>query len=90
MKNNKVSWWVLSVGDPRNFHNRFFVKNYYLNLSISGGQERIDLVGKRPKSEQYEITSEFKTSNNYSIKCINERLGSLLPGSEDWGSWRKL
>ena len=33
-KFNKVSWWALLVGDPRNFHNSFFVKNYYLNLSL--------------------------------------------------------
>ena len=33
------------------------------NLSFSGGQERINLVSKEPKIEQWEITSEFKTSN---------------------------
>ena len=33
MKFNKVSWWNLWIGDPRNFHNSFFVKNYYLNLN---------------------------------------------------------
>ena len=31
-KFSKVSWWALWIGDPRNFHNSFFVKNYYLNL----------------------------------------------------------
>ena len=30
----KVSWWTLYVGDPRNFRNSFFVKNYYLNLNF--------------------------------------------------------
>ena len=33
-KFNKVSWWVLWIGDPINFHNSFFVKNYYLNLNF--------------------------------------------------------
>ena len=28
----KVSSWALCAGDPRNIHNSFFVKNYYLNL----------------------------------------------------------
>ena len=31
---NKVSWWALWIGDPRNFHNVFFVKNFYLNLNF--------------------------------------------------------
>ena len=59
-------------------------------LFISGGQERSDLVRKQPKIEQCEITSEFKTSNNYSIRCITERLRNLLAGLEDWGPWSKL
>ena len=25
---------VLGVGDPRNFHNSFFVENFYLNLNF--------------------------------------------------------
>ena len=29
----KVSWWNLWIRDTRNFHNSFFVKNYYLNLN---------------------------------------------------------
>ena len=33
-KLNKVSWWALWVGDPRNFHSSFFIKNYYLNLNF--------------------------------------------------------
>ena len=53
-------------------------------MSISGGQEKIDLMAKQSKTEKWEITSEFRTSNNYSIRCISERLGSLLPGPEDW------
>ena len=31
-KFSKVSWWALWIGDPINFHNSFFVNNYYLNL----------------------------------------------------------
>ena len=27
-KFNKVSWWALWAGDPRNFHNSFLIKNY--------------------------------------------------------------
>ena len=53
-------------------------------MSISGGQEKIDLMAKQSKTEKWEITSELRTSNNYSIRCISERLGSLLPGPEDW------
>ena len=30
------------------------------SFPISGGQEGINLVGKQPKTEQWEITSEFK------------------------------
>ena len=30
----KVSWCTIWVGDTRNFHNSFFVKNYYLKLSF--------------------------------------------------------
>ena len=37
-------------------------------------------MSKQPKTEQWEITSEFKTSNNYIIR----RLGSLLLVAEDW------
>ena len=33
-KFNKISCWTLWIGDPRNFHNSFFVKNYYLNLNF--------------------------------------------------------
>ena len=33
-KFNKVSCWTLWIGDPRNFHNSFFVKNYYFNLNF--------------------------------------------------------
>ena len=52
---------------------------------------RIDLARKQPKTEECEITSKFKTSNNSSFRCINERFGGgLLPGSEDWGPWSKL
>ena len=29
---NKVICWAVWIGDPRNFHNSFFVKNYYLKL----------------------------------------------------------
>ena len=58
-------------------------------MSISGNQERIDLVGKQPKTQQREITSEFKNSNNYSTRYIKKRLGSLLPGSEDWEGMAK-
>ena len=32
-KFNKVSWWALWVGDPRNFQSNFFVKNYYFQLN---------------------------------------------------------
>ena len=32
-KFNKILWWALWVGDPRNFHNSFFVKNHYFNLN---------------------------------------------------------
>lgn len=42
------------------------------------------MVGKQLKTEQWKIINEFKTFNNYNIKCINERLGDLLSGSEDW------
>ena len=52
-------------------------------LNFSVGQERTDLVGKQPKTEQWEITSELKTSNNYHIRCIIERLRSVLSGSEE-------
>lgn len=53
-------------------------------MSISGGQEKIGLMATQSKTEKWDITSEFRTSNNYSIRCISERLGSLLPGPEDW------
>ena len=33
-KFNKAPWWALWVGDPRNFHNSFFVKNL-LELELS-------------------------------------------------------
>ena len=33
-KFNKVSWWARWVGDPRNFHNSCFVKNWCLNLNV--------------------------------------------------------
>ena len=63
------------------------------SLFVSGGQERTDLLGKQSKTEQWEITSEFKTSNNYSIRCNNKKFGSLLLKSEDGGShdksWKK-
>ena len=32
-KFNKILWWALWVGDPKNFHNSFFVKNYYFDLN---------------------------------------------------------
>ena len=41
-------------------------------------------MGKQLKTKQWKIINESKTFNNYNIKCINERLGDLLSGSEDW------
>ena len=49
-------------------------------------------MGKQPKIEQWEITSEFKTSNNYSIRCINERLGVYCQDQRTGShsqSWKK-
>ena len=59
-------------------------KNIEKSFSISGGQERLDLVGK-PKTEQWEITSEFSTSSNYSITSMNERLGAYCQGQRTGG-----
>ena len=39
-KFNKMSWWALWVGDPRNFHNSFFVKNYLNLILFSSSQKR--------------------------------------------------
>ena len=58
-------------------------------MSSLEGQEKTDLLGKPPQTEQRKITSEFKCSNNFSTRCINERLGSLLSGSEDWRTMLK-
>ena len=72
----------------------FNAENFWeKSLFVLGGQERTDLLGKQSKTEQWEITSEFKTSNNYSIRCNNKKFGSLLLKSEDGGShgksWKK-
>ena len=34
-KTEKVSWWVLGVGDARNIHKSSFIKNNYWNLKLS-------------------------------------------------------
>ena len=34
-KIQKVSWWILWVGDARNIHKSFFIKNHYWNFKLS-------------------------------------------------------
>ena len=47
-KYNKVSWWALFFGDPRNSHSSFFVKGCYLNsISFQALQSALSLKTKK-------------------------------------------
>ena len=47
-------------------------------------------MNKQHKTGPWEITSEFKTSNNYSIRSMNERLGTYCQGQRTVEPWSNL
>ena len=56
----KVSWCTIWVGDTRNFHNSFFVKNYYLKLSFFQVLQSALLKNKTKKNLLTKDTSYLK------------------------------
>ena len=62
-KFNTVSWCALWVGDPVNFHNSFFVKNYYLNLNLFSSIEECSLLkrNKKPFQKRWKSTKNCLT-----------------------------
>ena len=56
----KVSWCTIWVGDTRNFHNSFFVKNYYLKLSFFQVLQSALLKKKKKKNLLRKDTSYLK------------------------------
>ena len=62
-KFNTVSRCALWVGDPVNFHNSFFVKNYYLNLNLFSSIEECSPLkrNKKPFQKRWKSTKNCLT-----------------------------
>ena len=76
-KFNNVSWRVFWVGDPRKFHESFFVKNYYLNLNFFQALQSA-LLKNKIKSLLKKGASHLKiswqlTSREAEIKHLKKR-----------------
>ena len=65
-KFNSVSLWAYWIGDSRNFHNRLFLKNYYLNLNFFEVLQSATLLKKEKKSSQ-------KDASHQKIAWISKR-----------------
>ena len=68
-KFDKVSWWALWIGDPRNFYSSFFVKNYYLSalcrvLSLKTTQK----TQKRCKSTKNCLAVDIAKDRNKALQ----------------------
>ena len=77
-KFNKVSCRALLVGDTRNFHNSFFVKNYYLNLKLSlktkknqKDESRLKIAWHSTRQMKYVEKRESKTKNDKTQTATN-------------------
>ena len=65
-QNLSVSLWAYWIGDSRNFHNRLFLKNYYLNLNFFEVLQSATLLKKEKKSSQ-------KDASHQKIAWISKR-----------------
>ena len=98
--NNAISWEakLLSGGSPasstslqispKTANSRIFYSTEFRRKSLSDprGQTGITLVDNKFGVKQWEIPSDIKTSDTNSIGCLYERLGGVLPRSENRGS----
>ena len=73
---NPLSLQVSSKAtDLRIFNVKEFKKE---SLFISGSQGRVTMVDHQSKVKQWEVPNKCKTTNDNSIRCVNERLGALF------------
>ena len=68
------------MGDPRNFHNSFFVKNYYLNLNFFQAlqiallkNETKNLLKKRCQSTKNCLTVDIARDRSKTLKKEKEK-----------------
>ena len=56
---------------------------------MSYNQGRVAMVDHQSEVKQWEVPSDCDTTDNYSIKCISERLETFLSGSQNSGTFVK-